>query len=63
MARDILADLTEEWYSESETQPETIEEEVDDEFLALEVLLRARGTVVSGDASVNVTEKNKDETS
>ena len=59
MARDILADLREEWYSESEHKPESVEEKIDDELLELEVLFRSRGTVVSGDASVKV--KNDDE--
>lgn len=56
MARDILSDLREEWYSESEHEAETVEEEIEDEFIALEVLLRSRGTVVSGEESVNVSE-------
>ena len=56
MAKDILSDLREEWYSESEHEPETVEEEIDDELIALEVLLRSRGTVVSGEESVNVSE-------
>jgi len=56
MARDILSDLREEWYSESEHEAENVEEEIDDELIALEVLLRSRGTVVSGEESVNVSE-------
>ncbi len=56
MARDILADLREEWYSESDHKAESVEEEIDDEFLELEVLLRSRGTVVSGDKSVKVSD-------
>jgi len=56
MARDILADLREEWYSESEHKPESVEEEIDDELLELEVLFRSRGTVVSGDKSVKVND-------
>ena len=55
MARDILAELREEWYSESDRKAESVEEEIDDEFLELEVLLRSRGTVVSGDKSVKVS--------
>jgi hypothetical protein len=55
MARDILAELREEWYSESDRKAESVEEEIEDEFLELEVLLRSRGTVVSGDKSVNVS--------
>jgi hypothetical protein len=56
MARDTLADLREEWYSESDHKAESLEEEIDDEFLELEVLLRSRGTVVSGDKSVKVSD-------
>ena len=56
MARDILAELREEWYSESDRKAESVEEEIDDEFLELEVLLRSRGTVVSGDKSVKVSD-------
>jgi hypothetical protein len=55
MARDILAELREEWYSESDRKAESVEEEIDDELLELEVLLRSRGTVVSGDKSVSVS--------
>ena len=56
MARDILADLREEWYSESDHKAESVEEEIDDEFLELEILLRSRGTVVSGGKSVKVSD-------
>ena len=63
MARDILAELREEWYSESEHKAETVEEEIDDELLELEVLFRSRGTVVSGNSSVNVTPDDKEESS
>ena len=48
VARDILEKLREEWYSESDHTPESIEEEIDDELLELEILLRSRGTIVSG---------------
>ncbi len=54
MARNILEELREEWYSESENTPESVEEEIDDELLELEILLRSRGTVVSGASSVKV---------
>ncbi len=54
MARDILAKLREEWYGESEHTPESVEEEIDDELLELEILFRSRGTVVSGSNSVKV---------
>lgn len=62
MARDILADLREEWYSEPDHQPETIEEEIDDELLELEVLLRSRGTVVAGSSSVKVSDDDDTKT-
>ena len=54
VARDILAKLREEWYSEAEHTPESVEEEIDDELLELEILLRSRGTIVSGANSVKV---------
>jgi len=59
MARDILSELREEWYSESEHTAESVEEEIDDEFMELEVLLRSRGTVVSGDKSVKVSNQQE----
>ena len=40
MGRDKLAELREEWYSEPDKKPETIEEEVDDELLALNILFK-----------------------
>ncbi|MDX9896519.1 MAG: hypothetical protein RBS34_13815 [Desulfofustis sp.] len=55
--RDRLAELREEWYSESETQPETDEEIVDDELLALEVLFRSRGVTVAGSHNVTVSDQ------
>jgi hypothetical protein len=54
MGRDKRAELIEEWYSTPENEPETIEEAVDDEFLALNILFKSRGVTVSGDESVNV---------
>lgn len=54
MGRDKLAELREEWYSESVKKPETVEEEVDDEFQALNVLFKSRGVTVAGDDSVKV---------
>ncbi len=54
MGRDKLAELREEWYSESDKKPETVEEEVDDEFQALNVLFKSRGVTVAGDDSVKV---------
>ncbi len=59
MARDILAKLREEWYSESEHTPESVEEEIDDELLELEILFRSRGTVVSGTNSVKVDNRSE----
>ena len=54
MGRDKRAELREEWYSTPENEPETIEEAVDDEFLALNILFKSRGVTVSGDESVKV---------
>jgi len=63
MGRDKLAELREEWYSESEEEPETIEDTVDDEFLALNILFKSRGVTVAGNESVRVdsgdTEKDE----
>ena len=61
MARDILSKLREEWYSESDHKPESVEEEIEDELVELEVLLRSRGTVVSGDESVSVEDDDTKE--
>ncbi len=60
MGRDKLSELREEWYSEPEEQPETIEEEVDDELLALNVLFKSRGVTVAGDDSVKVESDDSD---
>ena len=54
MGRDKLSELREEWYSESEEQPESVEEEVDDELLALNILFKSRGVTVAGEDSVKV---------
>ena len=54
MGRDKLSELTEEWYSESDEQPESVEEEVDDELLALNILFKSRGVTVAGEDSVKV---------
>jgi hypothetical protein len=54
MGRDKLAELREEWYSDTEHKPETVEEEVDDEFLALNILFKSRGVTVAGEESVTV---------
>ncbi len=67
MGRDKLAELRDEWYSETEHQPETVEEEVDDELLALNILFKSRGVTVAGEESVKVqndvseTDDNKPE--
>ena len=61
MGRDRLAELREEWYSESTDQPETVEEEVEDEFLALHVLFKSRGVTVAGEESVKVESDGSDE--
>ncbi len=62
MARDILKELTEEWYSEAETKPQSDEEVIDDELLEMHVLFKTRGTVFAGEEHVTVTGvKNKDE--
>ncbi len=56
MAKDKLAELREEWYSEPEPDelPETVEDEVDDEILALHALFKARGVTVAGGDNVKV---------
>ena len=61
MAKDILSELREEWYSESDHHPETVDEEIDEELVELEILLRSRGTVVSGEESVTVEDDHKDD--
>ena len=38
MGRDKLAELREAWYSEPDKKTDTMEEEVDDELLALNIL-------------------------
>jgi len=63
MARDRLAELREEWYSEPDTLPENVEEELDDEFLALEILFKSRGTTVSGNGAVSVHRKAEEDES
>jgi len=54
MGRDKLAELREEWYSEPEEKPESVEDEVDDELLALNILFKSRGVTVAGEDSVKV---------
>lgn len=61
MGKDKLAELREEWYSDPDIKPETVEEEVDDEFQALNVLFKARGVTVSGDESVSVDTTDPEE--
>ena len=60
MGRDKLSELREEWYSESDEQPGTVEEEVDDELLALNVLFKSRGVTVAGEESVKVEPEDSD---
>lgn len=60
MGKDKLAELREEWYSDPNEQPETEEDVVDDEFLALNVLFKSRGVTVSGDESVKVDDTDSD---
>jgi hypothetical protein len=61
MAKDKLAELREEWYSEPEAEelPQTVEEEVDDEILALHALFKARGVTVAGADNVRVEEDHE----
>lgn len=61
MGRDKLAELREEWYSESDELPQTVEEEVDEELLALNVLFKSRGVTVAGKDSVKVESDDSDE--
>jgi hypothetical protein len=61
MGRDKLAELREEWYSEPDKKPETVEEQVDDEFLALNILFKSRGVTVSGEKSVTVSGSDPEE--
>ena len=62
MGRDKLAELRDEWYSEAEHQPETVEEEIDDEFLALNILFKSRGVTVAGQESVTVDRGDEKDT-
>lgn len=59
--RDRLAELREEWYSEPDALPESEDDIVDDELLALEVLFRSRGVTVAGTGSVNVSDEDTDD--
>jgi hypothetical protein len=61
MGRDKLSELREEWYSEADKQPESIEEEVDEELLALNILFKSRGVTVAGENSVKVVSDDSDE--
>ena len=61
MAKDILEQLTEEWYSDSDTHPETTDEMIDDELLEMHILYKTRGTVFSGDGCVTVKNLDKKE--
>ena len=59
MAKDIMKDLTEEWYSDSEATPESTDEIIDDELLEMHILYKTRGTIFSGDGSVTVEKIDK----
>ena len=61
MGRDKLSELREEWYSEADKQPESVEEEVDDELLALNILFKSRGVTVAGEDSVKVESDDSDD--
>ena len=61
MGRDKLSELREEWYSEAEEQPESVEEEVEDELLALNILFKSRGVTVAGEDSVKVESDDSDD--
>ena len=61
MGRDKLSELREEWYSEADKQPESIEEEVDEELLALNILFKSRGVTVAGENSVKVVSDDSGE--
>jgi hypothetical protein len=60
--RDRLAELREEWYGEPDALPESDDEVVDDELLALEVLFLSRGVTVAGSGSVSVSEEDGKDT-
>ena len=61
MGRDKLSELREEWYSEADKQPESVEEEVEDELLALNILFKSRGVTVAGEDSVKVELDDSDD--
>ncbi len=61
MGRDKLSELREEWYSEADTQPGSVEDEVEDELLALNILFKSRGVTVAGEDSVKVDSDDSDE--
>ena len=58
MSRDRLAELRKEYYSDPEKLPETDDEVIDDELLALEVLFKTRAVTVSGQESISVEQKD-----
>ena len=55
MGRNKMEELREEYYSEPDTQPETVEEVLDHELLELEILFKSRGVTVAGNGSVSVS--------
>ena len=57
MSRNKLEELREEYYSAPESLPETDEEVVDDELLALEILFKSRAVTVSGQESITVEQE------
>ena len=61
MGKDKLAELREEWYSDPDKKPETVEDAVDDEFLALNTLFISRGVTVSGEESVRVEDTDPED--
>ena len=58
MSRDRLSELREEYYSDPESLPETDDEVIDDELLALEVLFKTRAVTVSGQESITVEQQD-----
>ena len=57
MSRNKLEELREEYYSDPDSLPETDDEIIDDELLALEVLFKTRAVTVSGQESITVEEE------
>ncbi len=55
MGKDKLEELREEYYSDSDTLPETVEEVLDNELLELEILFKSRGVTVAGAGCVKLS--------